>query len=44
MSATLREAAHNILVHPLMEILRWIGLGRWGRMLHDATAPKEADP
>lgn len=30
---------HNLVAHPLMEILYLIGLGKWGDKLHDATLP-----
>lgn len=31
--------AHNLIAHPLSEILHWLGLGRLGNRLHDATLP-----
>jgi len=30
---------HNLVAHPLMEILYLIGLGKWGDKIHDATLP-----
>lgn len=30
---------HNIIAHPISEILTWIGLGGWGNKLHDVTVP-----
>jgi hypothetical protein len=32
-------AIHNIIAHPLMELLGWIGLRRAGNWLHDKTVP-----
>jgi hypothetical protein len=31
---------HNLLAHPLMEILHLIGLSSWGDKLHDFTIPE----
>lgn len=31
---------HNLVGHPLSEILHWVGLGDLGDRLHDATLPK----
>ena len=33
---------HNLIGHPLMEILGWIGLRRLGIAIHDATVPEAA--
>jgi hypothetical protein len=30
---------HNLMAHPLSELLYWIGLGDLGNRLHDATIP-----
>lgn len=32
-------AFHNLVAHPLMQCLAWIGLTRWAVVLHDATTP-----
>tara|TARA_B100000674_G_scaffold471701_1_gene460774 strand:+ start:622 stop:768 length:147 start_codon:yes stop_codon:yes gene_type:complete len=32
---------HNIIAHPLMEILHLIGFTELGDKIHDATLPKE---
>ena len=32
---------HNIIAHPLMEILHLIGFTKLGDRIHDATLPKE---
>ena len=34
---------HNVVAHPLMEILHLIGLSSLGDKLHDATLPKSHD-
>lgn len=39
MKDKLMWAAHNIIAHPLMELMTWIGLGHFGDRLHDATCP-----
>lgn len=31
---------HNVIAHPLSEILYWIGLGRLGNWIHDVTVPE----
>ena len=33
---------HNIVAHPLMQILEWIGLVSMADKLHDATLPPNA--
>lgn len=33
-------AIHNLIAHPLSEILYWLGLSRLGFWLHDATIPR----
>ena len=37
---------HNIIAHPLMEVLHLVGLTEWGNKVHDATYPsrEEAPP
>lgn len=30
---------HNLIAHPLSELLFWLGLGDLGNRLHDATIP-----
>jgi len=32
--------AHNLIAHPVSEILFQIGLGGWGDWLHDWTIPE----
>jgi hypothetical protein len=34
---------HNIVAHPLMQILEWIGLVSMADKLHDATLPPNPD-
>lgn len=34
-------AVHNIIAHPLMEILTWIGKDTLANKIHDKTLPKE---
>lgn len=33
---------HNIVAHPLMQILAWIGLVSMANKVHDATLPPNA--
>lgn len=33
-------AVHNLFAHPLMQLLAFVGLGKLGVKLHDATVPK----
>lgn len=33
-------AFHNLVAHPLMQMLVWLGFRRAGLWLHDATVPK----
>jgi len=33
-------AVHNLIAHPIMEILRWFGLSKLGDWLHDETVPR----
>ena len=33
-------AMHNLVAHPLMQLLAWIGLPRLGLALHDCTVPR----
>lgn len=30
---------HNLIAHPFSEVLFWIGLGRLGNCIHDASLP-----
>jgi len=34
-------AVHNIVAHPLYEILSLVGLKKWGDWIHDITVPAE---
>lgn len=34
-----RWAIHNLVGHPLMQLLSWLGLRSWGLWVHDATIP-----
>ena len=34
---------HNLIAHPLMEILHLVGLTEWGDKVHDATLPLRHD-
>ena len=34
-------AFHNIIAHPLMEILSWVGKNELANKIHDNTLPKE---
>lgn len=34
---------HNIVAHPLMQILAWIGLVSMANKVHDATLPPNAE-
>jgi hypothetical protein len=33
-------AVHNLVGHPLMQLLAWLGMTRLGLRVHDATVPK----
>lgn len=33
-------AFHNLVAHPLMQVLVWLGFKKTGIWLHDATVPK----
>jgi len=33
-------AVHNLVAHPLMQVLAWLGQGKLGVRLHDATTPR----
>lgn len=35
-------AFHNLVAHPLMQVLVWLGFRRAGLWVHDATVPKPA--
>lgn len=35
-------AIHNLIGHPLMQLLSWVGLTRLGIKVHDATVPDES--
>lgn len=34
-----KYSIHNLIAHPLMEILHLIGLTEWGDKVHDWTLP-----
>lgn len=34
-----RWAIHNLIGHPLMQLLAWLGCRSWGLRVHDATVP-----
>lgn len=34
---------HNLIAHPVMEVLHLIGLGKWGDKIHDATLPLQRE-
>lgn len=34
-----RWTAHNLVAHPLSEVLFQVGLRRWSDLVHDATVP-----
>jgi hypothetical protein len=34
-----KYTVHNLIAHPLMEILHLIGLSSWGDKVHDYTLP-----
>lgn len=36
-------AFHNLVAHPLMQILVWLGFRRLAIRLHDATVPRPTD-
>ena len=36
-----RYTIHNLVAHPLMEVLHLLGLGKYGEYLHQATLPYE---
>ena len=33
-------AVHNLVGHPLMQLLAWLGQREWGLAVHDATVPR----
>ncbi|NBR00730.1 MAG: hypothetical protein EBT97_09835 [Actinobacteria bacterium] len=35
-----RWTAHNLVAHPLSEILYQVGLRRWSDLVHDITIPE----
>jgi hypothetical protein len=37
-------AVHNLVGHPLMQALAWLGLRELGLWVHDATVPKPRSP
>jgi len=39
MKTQLWWAIHNIIAHPLSEILYWTGLKTWADWIHDNTIP-----
>jgi len=36
----LQWVCHNVLAHPLSEVLFQFGLTRWSKRVHDATVPQ----
>ena len=34
-------AFHNIVAHPLMQVLNWVGKEKWANEVHDKTLPKK---
>ena len=34
---------HNLIAHPLMQILVWLGMPRLADRIHDGTLPPDAD-
>lgn len=34
-------AVHNIIAHPLMEVLKWLGKDTLANKIHDKTLPKK---
>lgn len=39
MKNRLMQIIHNIIAHPLMEILSWFGFTKLGDKIHDITLP-----
>lgn len=37
-------AVHNLIGHPLMQILSWLYLRRWAMWIHEATIPRPQMP
>lgn len=35
-----RWALHNLLAHPLLQVLAWLGAPRLGFFIHDSTVPR----
>ena len=33
-------SVHNMVGHPLMQVLAWLGKPRWGVWVHDVTTPR----
>ncbi len=38
-----RWTFHNLVAHPMMEVLFQLGFEQWGNRLHDSTAPNGTD-
>lgn len=36
-------AFHNVIAHPVVQLLAWCGLKRWAVRFHDYTTPKPRD-
>lgn len=36
-------AIHNLIAHPLLQLLAFVGLTKWGMWIHDQTVPKPKD-
>lgn len=43
MRTDLMWALHNIIAHPLSEILYWIGFDDLGNWIHDHTVPEHEE-
>jgi hypothetical protein len=41
MKNRLLQMVHNIIAHPLMEILSLVGLSKIGSIVHDKTLPSD---
>lgn len=33
------QIIHNVIAHPVMEILSWVGLNKLGAFIHNKTVP-----
>jgi hypothetical protein len=38
-----RWTLHNVIAHPLSELLYQVGLGTWADEIHDATVPEHIE-